>query len=71
MTPSNANILDGRYSVFGYIVGNQELLADVKVGDIIESIRVVDGIDNLVNPTYKVRLGRPCSVRSLKCLNVL
>ena len=57
LTPSNANILDGRYSVFGYVVENQELLADVKVGDIIESIRVVDGINNLVNPTYKVRKG--------------
>ncbi|KAI3871424.1 hypothetical protein MKX03_030767 [Papaver bracteatum] len=54
LTPSNANILDGRYSVFGYVVKNEDLLADLKVGDVIESIQVVSGLDNLVNPTYKI-----------------
>ncbi|CAA7402234.1 unnamed protein product [Spirodela intermedia] len=54
LTPSNANILDGRYSVFGYITQNEDLLADLKVGDVIESIEVVSGLDNLVNPSYKV-----------------
>ncbi|KAL8150241.1 hypothetical protein V2J09_020049 [Rumex salicifolius] len=54
LTPSNANILDGRYSVFGYVTENEELLADLKVGDVIESIQVVSGLDNLVNPTYKI-----------------
>ncbi|CAA6665497.1 unnamed protein product [Spirodela intermedia] len=44
LTPSNANILDGRYSVFGYITQNEDLL----------SIEVVSGLDNLVNPSYKV-----------------
>eukprot|EP00271_Cylindrocystis_brebissonii_P011696 TRINITY_DN29609_c0_g1_i1.p1 TRINITY_DN29609_c0_g1~~TRINITY_DN29609_c0_g1_i1.p1 ORF type:complete len:448 (+),score=112.65 TRINITY_DN29609_c0_g1_i1:126-1469(+) len=53
LTPSNANILDGRYAVFGYIVENQEQLADVKVGDIIESMKVTQGMDNLVNPSFK------------------
>jgi len=53
LTPSNANILDGRYTVFGYVTENQDLLADLKVGDIIESVRVVNGLDNLVNPSYK------------------
>ncbi|XP_078431039.1 cyclophilin 38 isoform X2 [Wolffia australiana] len=51
LTPSNANILDGRYAVFGYITENEDLMADVKVGDVIESIEVVSGLDNLVNPT--------------------
>ncbi|KAI3976285.1 hypothetical protein MKX01_021827 [Papaver californicum] len=54
LTPSNANILDGRYSVFGYVVKNEDLLADLKVGDVIESIQVVSGLDNLVNPSYKI-----------------
>ncbi|MCL7042000.1 hypothetical protein MKW94_016287 [Papaver nudicaule] len=54
LTPSNANILDGRYSVFGYVIKNEELLADLKVGDVIESIQVVSGLDNLVNPSYKI-----------------
>ncbi|XP_071913022.1 peptidyl-prolyl cis-trans isomerase CYP38, chloroplastic [Coffea arabica] len=54
LTPSNANILDGRYAVFGYITENQDYLADLKVGDVIESIQVVSGLDNLVNPSYKI-----------------
>lgn len=54
LTPSNANILDGRYAVFGYVTENEDYLADLKVGDVIESIEVVSGLDNLVNPTYKI-----------------
>jgi cyclophilin family peptidyl-prolyl cis-trans isomerase len=55
LTPSQANILDGRYAVFGYIVDNEDFLADLKVGDTIESIRVIQGLENLQNPSYKVR----------------
>ncbi|WJX65405.1 Peptidyl-prolyl cis-trans isomerase, chloroplastic [Trifolium repens] len=54
LTPSNANILDGRYAVFGYVTQNEDFLADLKVGDVIESIQVVSGLDNLVNPSYKI-----------------
>ncbi|MBA0614656.1 hypothetical protein Godav_014922 [Gossypium davidsonii] len=54
LTPSNANILDGRYAVFGYVTENEDFLADVKVGDVIESIKLVSGLDNLVNPSYKI-----------------
>ncbi|KAL6139619.1 hypothetical protein ACLB2K_057921 [Fragaria x ananassa] len=54
LTPSNANILDGRYAVFGYITENENFLADLKVGDVIESIQVVSGLENLVNPSYKI-----------------
>ncbi|KAG6742805.1 hypothetical protein POTOM_053745 [Populus tomentosa] len=54
LTPSNANILDGRYTVFGYITENEDSLADLKVGDVIESIQVVSGLNNLVNPSYKI-----------------
>ncbi|KAG6588965.1 peptidyl-prolyl cis-trans isomerase CYP38, chloroplastic [Cucurbita moschata] len=54
LTPSNANILDGRYAVFGYVTENEDFLADLKVGDVIESIKVVSGLDNLVNPSYKI-----------------
>ncbi|XP_038981556.1 peptidyl-prolyl cis-trans isomerase CYP38, chloroplastic isoform X2 [Phoenix dactylifera] len=54
LTPSNANILDGRYAVFGYVTENEDYLADLKVGDVIESIQVVSGLDNLVNPSYKI-----------------
>ncbi|MCD7452068.1 Peptidyl-prolyl cis-trans isomerase, chloroplastic [Datura stramonium] len=54
LTPSNANILDGRYAVFGYVTQNEDFLADLKVGDVIESVQVVSGLDNLVNPSYKI-----------------
>ncbi|KAK1320864.1 hypothetical protein QJS10_CPA03g00419 [Acorus calamus] len=54
LTPSNANILDGRYAVFGYVTENEDYLADLKVGDVIESIQVVSGLDNLINPSYKI-----------------
>ncbi|KAL1824596.1 hypothetical protein DCAR_0312674 [Daucus carota subsp. sativus] len=54
LTPSNANILDGRYAVFGYVTENEDFLADLKVGDVIQSIEVVSGLENLVNPTYKI-----------------
>ncbi|MFS8032107.1 putative peptidylprolyl isomerase [Helianthus anomalus] len=54
LTPSNANILDGRYAVFGYVTQNEDFLADLKVGDVIESVQVVAGLDNLVNPSYKI-----------------
>ncbi|KAF8390392.1 hypothetical protein HHK36_024918 [Tetracentron sinense] len=54
LTPSNSNILDGRYAVFGYVTENEDYLADLKVGDVIKSIEVVSGLDNLVNPSYKI-----------------
>lgn len=49
LTPSGTNILDGRYAVFGYVVEGQEVLRDVKVNDVIKSVKVVSGADKLVN----------------------
>lgn len=40
------NLLDGRYSEFGYTVNNEDLLADVKEGDIIKSAKVLSGKEN-------------------------
>ena len=40
-------MLDGRYSCFGYTVDGADLLKDVKEGDIIESAKVVKGIEYL------------------------
>ena len=31
LTPAGSNLLDGRYSVFGYVVDGQEALANMKV----------------------------------------
>lgn len=49
LTPSGANLLDGRYAVFGYAVSGQDYLGLMKVGDKIEYIKVVSGAENLVN----------------------
>ncbi|KAL0735729.1 hypothetical protein Bca4012_011939 [Brassica carinata] len=42
-TPSNSNIFDGRYAIFGYVTQNEDFLADLKVGDVTKSIQVVSG----------------------------
>jgi len=51
MTPAGLNLLDGRYSVFGYVVENKEVLEQLTQGDRIESIRVIAGAENLVQPS--------------------
>lgn len=53
LTPSGANLLDGRYAVFGYVTENVDALGEMKVGDIVESVKVISGIENLENPSYK------------------
>ncbi|HEY9649928.1 MAG TPA: peptidylprolyl isomerase [Coleofasciculaceae cyanobacterium] len=50
LTPAGLNLLDGRYSVFGYLVEGREVLEKLKAGDSIESAKVVKGADNLVQP---------------------
>jgi cyclophilin family peptidyl-prolyl cis-trans isomerase len=46
LTPSGANLLDGRYAVFGYVTSGQDALGQMKVGDKIEFIKVVKGAEN-------------------------
>jgi peptidylprolyl isomerase len=50
LTPAGRNLLDGRYSVFGYLTEGQEILDTLKAGDKIESATVVQGLENLVPP---------------------
>jgi len=50
LTPAGLNLLDGRYAVFGYVTENKEVLDKIKVGDKIVSAKVVDGLENLVEP---------------------
>ncbi|MBD2236977.1 peptidylprolyl isomerase [Aulosira sp. FACHB-113] len=50
LTPAGRNLLDGRYSVFGYLTEGKEVLDILKAGDKIESATVVQGIENLVQP---------------------
>jgi len=48
LTPAGKNMLDGRYSCFGYTVGNPDLLKGVKEGDVIKKATITTGKDNLV-----------------------
>lgn len=51
LTPAGANLLDGRYAVFGYVVEGTEVLGKLKVGDTIQSAKVISGGDNLIEPS--------------------
>ena len=50
LTPPGYNLLDGRYSVFGYVVEGQDVLSQLRAGDQINSVQVVAGGENLVQP---------------------
>ncbi|KAL4856839.1 Peptidyl-prolyl cis-trans isomerase [Chlorella vulgaris] len=47
LTPTGANLLDGRYAVFGYVVDGAPLLKEMQVGDKIVSAKIVAGEENL------------------------
>ena len=51
LTPAGANLLDGRYAVFGYVIDGTETLSQLKVGDKILSAKIINGLENLVEPT--------------------
>ena len=51
ITPPGFNLMDGRYSVFGYLVKGKEVLDELNAEDKIISAKVVDGIENLVQPS--------------------
>jgi peptidylprolyl isomerase len=50
LTPAGLNLLDGRYAVFGYVTKDKDVLDKITVGDKIISAKVIDGLDNLVEP---------------------
>jgi peptidylprolyl isomerase len=50
LTPAGANLLDGRYSIFGFVTEGQDVLGQLKAGDKIESMQVISGLENLVEP---------------------
>jgi peptidylprolyl isomerase len=47
LTPPGFNLMDGRYSVFGYVVEGQDVLDKLSAGDKIISARVIKGIESL------------------------
>lgn len=48
LTPAGLNLLDGNYSVFGYVTDGKETLDKLRLGDKILSARVISGAENLV-----------------------
>lgn len=50
LTPAGANLLDGRYAVFGYVIEGKDVLEDLQAEDKIISAKVTQGLDNLVVP---------------------
>jgi peptidylprolyl isomerase len=50
LTPAGLNLLDGRYSVFGYVTEGKDVLGQLKAGDKIESAKVIQGLDKLQQP---------------------
>ena len=43
--------LDGSYAVFGYVTEGMEFVKQIKVGDVIESMTITKGAENLKQPT--------------------
>ena len=50
LTPTGANLLDGRYAVFGYAVEGADLLQELQTGDKIDYIKVTQGLQYLQQP---------------------
>ncbi|MGD1937196.1 MAG: peptidylprolyl isomerase [Cyanophyceae cyanobacterium] len=53
LTPAGANLLDGRYAVFGYTISDKNgkpILDKMRAGDKVISAKVVSGAENLVQP---------------------
>jgi peptidylprolyl isomerase len=59
LTPAGLNLMDGNYSVFGYVTEGQDVLYKLRLGDRIESIKLVSGAENLVNATPKATAPDP------------
>jgi peptidylprolyl isomerase len=47
LTPAGLNLVDGRYSAFGYVVDGFEVLEDLGVDDRITKMQVIEGGENL------------------------
>ena len=50
-TLDDVYFLDGSYAVFGYVTEGMEFVKQIKVGDVIESITITKGEENLKQPT--------------------
>ena len=50
ITLADVNFLDGDYAVFGYVTKGMEVVDKIQLGDVIQSIKVTSGAENLVQP---------------------
>eukprot|EP00168_Porphyra_purpurea_P009543 TRINITY_DN2329_c0_g1_i5.p4 TRINITY_DN2329_c0_g1~~TRINITY_DN2329_c0_g1_i5.p4 ORF type:complete len:192 (+),score=95.12 TRINITY_DN2329_c0_g1_i5:893-1468(+) len=50
LTPAGRNLLDGRYALFGFVTEGDFFLKSFGVGDLVVEAKVVDGLENLVQP---------------------
>lgn len=50
LTPPGYNLMDGRYAVFGYVIEGKEVLEKLNAEDKIISVKVIEGLENLVEP---------------------
>jgi len=48
LTPAGLNLIDGNYSVFGYLQDGEEVLRKLKLGDEIISAQIIKGGENLI-----------------------
>lgn len=48
---AGANLIDGFFTAFGYVVEGEKILDTFEVGDLITKMSVVDGFENLVEPS--------------------
>ena len=47
LTPAGLNLVDGRYSAFGYVVDGFDVLEELGIDDGIVRARLIDGGENL------------------------
>ena len=50
ITLADVSFLDGNYAVFGYVTDGMDVVDSIQLGDVISSVTVTAGADNLVQP---------------------
>jgi len=50
ITLADVAFLDGNYAVFGYVTEGMDVVDDIQIGDVIQSVTITSGADNLVVP---------------------
>ncbi len=50
ITLADVNFLDGDYAVFGYVTDGMDVVDKIQLGDVIQSVKVTAGAENLVQP---------------------